>query len=111
MDTTGDGDERMVQVVTMLAVAGEVLADLVKRFASATTDVMPALEADAIAEIKRMVACCTDTAPLEHIAPEDAAALRAELVILGQTLVAEISGIVELRWVQLGEPVATRTRH
>jgi hypothetical protein len=66
---------------------------------------MPALEADAIAEIKRMVACCTDTAPLERIAPEDAAALRAE------TLVAEISGIVELRWVQLGEPVATRTRH
>jgi hypothetical protein len=39
MDTTGDGDERMVQVVTMLAVAGEVLTDLVKRFASATTDV------------------------------------------------------------------------
>jgi hypothetical protein len=43
--------------LTMLAVAGEVLAESMKRLASATADEMPALETEAKAQIKRMVAC------------------------------------------------------
>jgi hypothetical protein len=41
------GPERMAEMVTMLAVASEVLALLAVQLASASADVMPALAADA----------------------------------------------------------------
>jgi hypothetical protein len=38
-----DGPERMIEIVTTLAVVGEVLAALIVKLASATADEIPAL--------------------------------------------------------------------
>jgi hypothetical protein len=111
MSAEEGGDARMVELVTMLAVAGEALADLVKRLASAAADEMPALEAEAKAQIKRMVACCTNTAPIADLPPGAGEQVLAELVSLGETLQAHIGGIMKLRRAQLGGPVASLTRH
>jgi hypothetical protein len=111
MNADEDGDPRMVELVTVLAAAGEVLTDLVKRLASATADEMQALEAEAKAQIKRMVARCSDAAPLDDLPPGAEEQALAELVRLGETLQAHIGGVVKLRWAQLGGPVASLTRH
>jgi hypothetical protein len=106
-----DGPERMVEIVTALAVVGEVLADLLVKLASATPAEIPALCDDAENLARRVVDCCIDTAPSDHLAPEEAAALRVELAQLVETLQAQIAGSVDLRMAEIMGGVASRTRH
>jgi hypothetical protein len=87
-----------------------VLAVLVVQLASVKADEMPALVTDAKTTMARLVKSCIDAA-LEHLAPEDAATVRDELVSLGRALEAEIGDIVELRWTQLAGGGAPLTRH
>ena len=56
---------------------------LAVKLASATADEIPGLAADATELMERVVACCAETAPLEHLTQEEADTLRAELLSLG----------------------------
>ena len=111
MNANGDDDERMVELVTMLAVAGQVLAALAVELASATANEVPELAADAKVLMERIVACCVETSPLEHLTQEHAATLRAELLKLGEALEAQIAGIIDIRWTQLTGGGSSSTRH
>jgi hypothetical protein len=106
-----EGSERMVEIVTVLAVVGEALAVLVARLASATATEIPAICKEAENLARRVVDCCIDTAPSDHLPPEEAAALRVELVQLAATLQAQITGIIDLRLAQIMGGVASRTSH
>jgi hypothetical protein len=101
----------MAEMITMLAVVGEVLAALAVSMTSATADEVPALATEAKTLVARMVACCLDTAPLEHLAQEEAETLRAELVRLGEVLQLEIASIIDLRWAQLSGGRGSWTQH
>jgi phage host-nuclease inhibitor protein Gam len=105
------GPERMAEMVTMLTAASEVLAALTVRLSTASADEMPALAAEAKATMERIVKGCTDIAALGHLAPEDAATARDELVSLGRTLEAQLAGIVDLRWAQLASGGWSFTQH
>jgi hypothetical protein len=106
-----DGPDRMMEVVTALSVFSKLLADLVAKLASAASDEIPALADDAKKSARQIVECCMDTAPVSHLRPEEVAAMRAELVQLAETLHAEIDGLVDLRWAQIGGGGTSRTRH
>jgi hypothetical protein len=106
-----EGSERMVEIVTALAVVGEVLAGLLVKLASATPAEIPALCNDAENLARRVVDCCIDTAPSDHLPPEEAAALQVELVQLAESLPAQITGIIDLRLAEITGGVASRTRH
>jgi hypothetical protein len=105
------GAERMFESVTLLAVAGKVLAGLVGRLASATADEIPALTAAAKTALERLVKCCADTASVEHLPPEIADKVRAELIGLRDALQAHVAGVLELRLAQLTEVGSSGTRH
>jgi hypothetical protein len=106
-----EGSERMAIIVTVLAVVGEALAALVDGLASATATEIPAICKEAENLARRVVDCCIDTAPFEHLPPEEAAALRVELVQLAATLQAQITGVIDLRLAQITGGVASRTSH
>jgi hypothetical protein len=74
-----DGPERMGEIVTSLAIVGEVLAALIVKLASATADEIPAL----CDEAERVVECCADTAPVDPLPPEEVTELRANLHGIG----------------------------
>jgi hypothetical protein len=103
--------ERMFESVTLLAVAGEILAGLVGRLASATADEIPALAADAKTAMEQLVKCCADTASVEHLPPEIADRVRAELIGLRDALKAHVAGVLELRLAQLTGVGSSGTRH
>jgi hypothetical protein len=106
-----DGPERMVEIVTALAVVGEVLAALIVKLASATADEMPALCDEAKILAQRVTECCADTAPVDPLQPEDVTELRANLHELAEALQAQIADIGDLCWAQITGGVASRTRH
>jgi hypothetical protein len=106
-----EGSERMAEIVTTLAVVGEVLAQLVVKLASATAAELPALCHDAENLARRVVDCCIDTAPVDHLPPEEVAALRAELFQLAESLQAQINGIVDTCCERITGQGAFGTRH
>jgi hypothetical protein len=110
MDAEQNGSERMAEITTTLSVVGQSLAELAVRLASATADEIPTLADDARISV-RITACCTDTGPLEHFTPDDAAAFRAGLIQLAEILQAQIVGIIDLRWGQLTAGGGSRSRH
>jgi hypothetical protein len=104
------GVERTFESITLLVVAGEILAGLVGRLASATADEIPALTANAKTAMERLVKCCADTASVEHLPPEIAEKVRAELIGLRDALQAHVAGVLELRLAQL-TGVGSSARH
>jgi hypothetical protein len=106
-----DGSERMAEIVTMLAVVDELLVGLTANLISATADEMPALceEAEKIAQ--RVVECCMDTAPIDHLPPEEVATLRANLHKLAEAFQAQIADILDVCLTQIAGGGASQTRH
>jgi hypothetical protein len=105
------GPERMVEIVTALSVLGDVLTDLIVKLASATPNEIPALRAQAEALTQRVTECCADTAPVDHLAPEEVTAIRSEMVRLAEAIKAQIANIVDLRLTCFTGGAASRTRH
>ena len=87
------GVERTFDSITLLVVAGEILAGLVGRLASATADEIPALTANAKTAMERLVKCCADT-----------------VIGLRDALQAHVAGVLELRLAQL-TGVGSSARH
>jgi hypothetical protein len=106
-----EGPERMAEIVTVLAVVGEVLAVLTAKLSSATADEIPALREEAERLAQRVVECCVDTAAVEHLHPEEATAIRSELLKLGEGMKAQIAGVVALCVAQITGGVVSRTSH
>jgi hypothetical protein len=106
-----DGPERMVEMVTALSVLGEVLAALVVKLASATAVEIPTLCDEAEVLAQRVTECCADTAPVDHLPPEEAAAIRSDMLQLAEAMKAQIAGIVDLRLARFTGGVTSRTRH
>jgi hypothetical protein len=106
-----DGPERMGEIVTALAVVGEVLAALIVKLASATADEIPALCNEAEILAQRVTECCADTAPVDPLQPEEVTELRANLHELAEALQALIADIADLCWAQITGGVASQTRH
>ena len=107
------GSERMVEIVTAISVLGDILSDLIVKLASATADEIPALRAQAEALALRVTECCADTASVDHLPPEQATAIRSELLKLGEGMKAQIADVVSLCMARLtggggGTPL---TRH
>jgi dsDNA-specific endonuclease/ATPase MutS2 len=110
MDTRSP--ERMVEVVTALSVLSDVLTDLIVKLASATTDEIPALRAQAEALTQRVIECCADTATVDHLPAEEVAAIRSELLQLAAAMKAQIASIVDVRLAPFTSDATTsRTRH
>jgi hypothetical protein len=105
-----DGSERMTEIVAALSVVSQVLADLVVKLASATPDEIPALRDDAETLAQRVVECCMDTAPVDHLPPEEVAALHSEMVQLAAALKAQIAGVVDLCLTRIAAGTS-QTRH
>jgi hypothetical protein len=84
---------------------------LVKELANATADEMPALAADANAAVERIAACFADADSQQHLPPEVAERVRAEMVGLGAALRVHVAVILELRWAELADNVPSRTLH
>jgi hypothetical protein len=103
-----DSAERVVELVTLLAVASKVLAELIERLQKARAAQISALAKTAVEQI---VSCCADAASLDYLPSESVEALHADLVRLGRILQAEIAGIIKLRWEQLESGGASQTRH
>ena len=107
-----DGPERMVEIVTALAIVGEVLAALIVKLASATADEIPALCDEAEILAQRVTECCADTAPVDPLQPEEVTELRTNLHELAEALQAQIADIADLCWAHItGGVIASRTRH
>jgi hypothetical protein len=106
-----DGPERMVEIVTALSVLSDVLTDLIVKLASATTDEIPAIRAQAEALAQRVTECCADTASVDHLAPAEATAIRSDMLLLAEAMKVEIARIVDLRLAPFTGGAASRTRH
>jgi hypothetical protein len=106
-----DGSERMAEIVTVLSVVGELVAVLTAKLISATADEIPSLREEAETLAQRVVECCMDTAPVDHLPPEEVAELRAELFQLGDSLRAQIADIVDVCWARLLGGGTSQTRH
>jgi hypothetical protein len=106
-----DNPERVVELVTLLAVASKVLPELIERLQTARVDQISALASDAKTAVEQIITCCADTASLDYLPSESVEALHADLVRLGQVLQAEIAGIIKLRWEQLESGGGSQTRH
>jgi hypothetical protein len=106
-----DGSERITEVVTALCVVGELPVILTAKLASASADEIPALRDEAEKLAHRVVECCLDTAPADHLRPEEVAELRAEMFQLGETLRAQIGDIVDMCWAQIVGGATSRTWH
>jgi hypothetical protein len=52
-----------------------------------------------------------NTAPVDHLPPDEVAELRANLHELAEALQAQIADIADLCWAQITGGVAPRTRH
>jgi hypothetical protein len=94
-----------VRFVTTLAVVGEVLAALVVKLASATSDEIPALcdEAEILAQC--VVECCADTAPVDPLHSEEVTELRANLHEWAEALQALIADVADLCWARAWLPL------
>jgi hypothetical protein len=108
---SSDGSERMLEIVTALSVLGDVLAALIVKLASATADEIPALCDEAEILAQRVIECCADTAPVDHLPPEEVLNLRSELVQLAEALKDHIARIVDLRIAPFTGGATSRTRH
>jgi hypothetical protein len=107
------GPERMAEIVTAISVLGEVLSELIVKLASATADEIPGLRAQAEALTERVTEYCADSAAVGHLPPEEATAIRSELLKLGEGMKAQIADVVSLCIARLtgsggGTPI---TRH
>ena len=83
----------------MLAATSKVLAGLVIRLRSATLEEIPALVNQAKSSMEQIVKCCNGIASLDHLSPEI-----VDLISSGETLQAQIAGVVEVREAQLSGP-------
>jgi hypothetical protein len=106
-----DGSERMAEIVTMLSVIGELLEGLMASLISATADEIPAIYEEAEKLAQRVVKCCMDTAPVDHLPPAEAATLRADLQELAEAFQAQIADILDLCFTQSAGGGASQTRH
>jgi hypothetical protein len=104
-----------MKIEPVLAEVGELLAALTAKLRSATVEEMPALIDEAKDATRTILRCCLVADPSEHLRPDEAAALRAELVKLGEALEAQVAGIINVRWAQLTTgatgAIVTSTRH
>jgi hypothetical protein len=105
MDTPGPARMRA------LSVLNDVLTDLIVQLASAPTDEIPALRAQAEAVTERVIEYCADTASMAYLPPEEVAAIRSKLLELGAAMKAHIARIVDLRLAQFTCVETSRTRH
>jgi hypothetical protein len=101
----------IMKIEPALAEVCELLTDLTVKLGSATLAEMPSLMAEAKEATRLVVRCSLASDPAGHLPPAEVAMLRAELVKLGEALEAEIANIIAIRWVQLGGPEPSRTRH
>jgi hypothetical protein len=96
-------------------VLGDVLTDLIVKLSSATPNEIPALRAQAEALTQRVTECvaecCADTAPVDHLAPEEVTEIRSEMVRLAEAMKAQIANIVDLRLTSFTGGAASQTRH
>jgi hypothetical protein len=106
-----DGSERMTEIVTTLAVVGELLVVLTAKLTSATAEEIPGLREEAKKLGHRVAECCIETAPVDHLPPDEVAELRAELFQLGATLQAHIPDVVDVCWAQIVGGATSRTWH
>jgi hypothetical protein len=105
------GPERMVEIVIALSVLGDVLKNLIVKLASATTDEIPALRAQAEALTQRVIECCADTASVDHLSPKEATAIRTEMLQLAEAMKAQIASIVDVRLAPFTGGATSQTRH
>jgi hypothetical protein len=101
----------MVKIEPILAEVCELLTALTAKLGSARLVEMPSLIAEAKDAVRLIVRCSLASNPAGHLPPAEVAMLRAELVKLGEALEAEIAGVIDIRWMQLGGPKPSRTRH
>ncbi len=101
----------MVEIVTALSVVSEILADLVVKLASATTDEIPALCDEAEILAQRVTECCADTVSVDHLPPEEATAIRRDVLQLAGALRDQIARIVGLRLALFTGGATSQTRH
>jgi hypothetical protein len=99
----------MVKIEPVLAEVCELLADLTVKLGSARLAEMPSLIAEAQEAARLVVSCSLASDPAGP--PDEVVMLRAELVRLGEALEAQIAGIINIRWKQLGRGVVSATRH
>jgi hypothetical protein len=102
------GPEGMVEIVIALSVLGDVLTDLIVKLASATPDEIPALRAQAETLAQRVVECCIDIAPVDHLPPEEVATIRSEMLQLAEAMKVQIASIVDVRLAPFGATSLTR---
>jgi hypothetical protein len=98
----------MVKMEPLLVEACELLTALTVKLGSARLAEMPSLIAEAKEATRLIVRCSLASDPPGHLPAEEVAMLRGELVKLGEALEAEIAGIIDTRWAQLGTMSATR---
>jgi hypothetical protein len=101
----------MAHIAATLAEIADLLAGLSVALGSATVEEMPALIDDAKEAVRSILRSCLAFESTEHLPPEEAEILRAELAELGEVLQAQIAGIIEVRWAQLTGGSASSTRH
>jgi hypothetical protein len=111
MDMSSHSPRRMVEIIAALSVFGDVLTDLIVKLASATPNEIPELRAQAEALTQRVTECCADTAPVDHLAPEEVTEIRSEMVRLAEAMKAQIANIVDLRLTSFTGSAVSRTRH
>jgi hypothetical protein len=101
----------MTEIVTMLSVVGELLEALTANLVSATADENPSLREEAKRLAQRVVECCINTAPVDHLCPEEVAKLRADLHELAEAFRAQIANIFDLCLTEIASGGASQTWH
>jgi precorrin isomerase len=99
------------KLFTALSVLGDILKDLIVKLASATTDEIPALRAQAEALTQRVIECCADTASVDHLSPKEATAIRTEILQLAEAMKAQIASIVDVRLAPFTGGATSQTLH
>jgi hypothetical protein len=106
-----DRSERMAEIVTMLSVVRALLVGLTANLKLATADEIPALCEEAEKLAQRVVECCMDTAPVDHLPTAEVETLRADMHELAEAFQAQIADILDLCLTQIAGGGASQTRH
>jgi hypothetical protein len=101
----------VVKIEPVLAEVCELLTDLTVKLGHARLAEMPSLITEAKEAARLIVRCSLASDPAGHLPPDEVAILRSELVRLGEALEAQIAGIINIRWKQLGGGTVSATRH
>jgi|ERR1700678_1490216 hypothetical protein len=109
LDAKTLGDPHVERLRVAMREAKEFLVGLQKREASIKADDLPALIAKSRIVIQRLVDCATVPATLSHLTAEAAAATRADLIRLGDTMQNRVTACLSLAWSELERKAAAET--